>query len=79
MEDQAMQREMQRFTDRFQPLFAEKGLENIKFFVHDADGCSLSQFMTEAVAIQDTIVAGETSVIDNVDAGCRKKRFDEAF
>ncbi len=74
-----MQRELQRFTDRFQPLFAEKGLENIKFFVHDADGCSLQTFMAEAVAIQDTIAAGETFPIENVDEGCRKKRFDEAF
>lgn len=74
-----MQHELQRFTDRFQPLFAEKGLENIKFFVHDADSCSLSIFMDEAVAIQDTIGAGETFVIKNVDEGCRKKRFDEAF
>lgn len=74
-----MQSEMQRFSDRFQALFANEGLENIKFFVRDADGCSLQTFMTEANSVQAAIAAGEVARIENVDAGCRKKRFDESF
>lgn len=74
-----MQSEMQRFTDRFQALFANDGLANVKFFVHDAGGCSLQTFLSEANAIQDTIAAGEVARVANVDEGCRKKRFDESF
>ena len=69
----------QRFDDRFAPLFADKGLVNIKFFVHDAENCSLSTFMKEASDIQDTIAAGEVELVGNVDEGCRKRRFDEPF
>lgn len=74
-----MHSEMQRFTNRFQSLFADKGLTNVKFFVRDAESCSLETFMKEANGIQDTIAAGEVEVVGNVDEGCRKKRFNEPF
>lgn len=74
-----MHGEMQRFTDRFQSLFANKGLVNIKFFVRDAESCSFESFLREANGIQDTIAAGEVAMVANVDEGCRTKRFDEPF
>ena len=74
-----MQQNAERFANRFAPLFENEGLVNVKFFMMNKAGVSLSEFLEEAAAIQDTIAAGEFEVVDSIDAGILQKRFDAAF
>ena len=74
-----MQQNAERFANRFAPLFEKEGLENVKFFMMNKAGVSLSDFLEEAAAIQDTIAAGEFTVVDRIDTGTVQKRFDAAF
>jgi len=74
-----MQQNAERFENRFATLFEKEGLVNVKFFVKNKAGVSLSDFLEEATAIQDTIAAGEFSVVESIDKDFPKKRFDAAF
>ena len=74
-----MQQHAERFANRFSPLFAQEGLTNIKFFLKNRAGVSQSDFLAEAVSIQDTIAAGDFLVVESVDGGTQRKRFDAPF
>jgi len=74
-----MQSNSERFTNRFQTLFAEGGLTNIKFFVRNHRDISLNDFFEEAADIQSTIAAGDFKVITSIDGDAPQKRFDAAF
>lgn len=74
-----MQQNAERFANRFKPLFDNEGLVNIKFFMLNKGGVSLPDFLGEAAAIQDTIAAGDFSVVESIDSDLPRKRFDAAF
>lgn len=74
-----MQQNAERFSNRFSPLFEKEGLVNLKFFMLNKAGVSLSEFLEEATAIQDTIAAGQCEVIESIDGETPRKRFDLAF
>lgn len=69
----------ERFNTRFASLFEQEGLMNVKFFVLNKNGVSLPDFLEEAAGIQDTIAAGDFSVVESVDGDFAQKRFDAAF
>lgn len=74
-----MQQNAERFTNRFKPLFEKEGLVNVKFFMKNTDDVSLSEFLEEAAAIQDTIAADRFKVVTSIDGDVERKRFDAAF
>lgn len=74
-----MQQNAERFANRFAPLFETEGLVNVKFFMKNKAGVSLSEFLDEAAAIQDTIAADEFEVVTSIDGDTARKAFDAAF
>ena len=74
-----MQQNAERFAERFAPLFEKEGLVNVKFFMKEKSGVSLSDFLEEAAAIQDTIAADKFDVIKSIDGDTAQKRFDASF
>lgn len=74
-----MQQNAERFANRFAPLFEKEGLVNVKFFMKKKSGVSLSEFLEEAAAIQDTIAADQFTVITSIDGETARKPFDAAF
>lgn len=74
-----MQQNAERFANRFTPLFEREGLVNVKFFMKEKSGVSLSDFLEEAAAIQDTIAADKFDVIESIDGDTARKRFDASF
>lgn len=74
-----MQQNAERFTNRFAPLFEKEGLVNVKFFMKNKAGVSLSDFLEEAAAIQDTIAADQFTVVSSIDGDMARKPFDAAF
>ncbi len=74
-----MQNEDKRFTDRFNALFRDDGITNMKFFVRNSGAMRLSDFITEVSKIQDTIAAGDVVQVHSVDEDCEQRRFDASF
>lgn len=74
-----MQQNAERFANRFAPLFEKEGLVNVKFFMKKKAGVSLSEFLEEAAAIQDTIAADQFTVVQSIDGETARKPFDAAF
>lgn len=75
-----MQQNAERFANRFAPLFEKEGLVNVKFFMKKKKaGVSLSEFLEEAAAIQDTIAADQFTVVQSIDGETVRKPFDAAF
>ena len=74
-----MQQNAERFANRFAPLFETEGLVNVKFFMKKNAGVSLSDFLEEAAAIQDTIAADQFRVVESIDGDMARKPFDAAF
>lgn len=71
--------ETQRFHDRFQTLFANEGLENIKFFVRGGENASFDVLIEDVNRIDATIQADQFEVVNVIDTGLEQRRFDEAF
>lgn len=74
-----MKEEMDRLLARFDNQFAKGGLANIKFFIRKGENFSLADFVVELNKIQDTISAGETETVDQIDQDFEQRRFDEPF
>jgi hypothetical protein len=74
-----MQSQSDRFSTRFTTLFEQEGLLNVKFFMKNKKGVSLPEFLDEAATIQDTIAAGDFSVVESIDGEVAQKQFSEAF
>jgi hypothetical protein len=74
-----MQSQTERFTNRFDTLFAQDGLTNVKFFIKDKAGLTLSSFLEEACEIQSAIAAGDCRVVETIDADITQKHFMDAF
>lgn len=71
--------ETQRFHDRFQTLFANEGLENVKFFVRGGEDASFDQLIEDVNRINATIAAGEFELVHEIDSEVETRRFDEPF
>jgi len=75
-----MREEVKRFERRFESLFKEHGLLNIKFFLSRKQGSiTLADFIAECNKIQDTITAGDYKAIGYVDKDMAQKKFDAPF
>ncbi len=71
--------ELDRLKVRFDGLFNEDGLTNIKFFIDRRPEITGAEFASELNKIQDTIAAGGISPIESIDKDAKTRRFDEAF
>lgn len=71
--------ELQRLRSRFDKLFSEEGLTNIKFFVDTHADITRADFIAELNKIQDTISAGDFVSVETVDTNAETRRFDESF
>ena len=73
-----MQIEAKRLEERVQPLF-DNGMKDIKFFVPNADACSLPELLAEASTIQQHLDEGRFRVVDAVDGDTPTTPFDAPF
>lgn len=71
--------ELDRLKSRFDGLFNDEGLTNIKFFVDRRPDMSQSDFVSELNSIQDTISAGDIEKLDTVDIDAKTRKFNEPF
>jgi len=71
--------EIERLKARFDNLFNEEGLTNVKFFVRKGEGMTNKDFVRELNAIQDTISEGEFEVVEAIDSNAKSRKFDEAY
>jgi len=71
--------ELQRLRSRFDQLFSEDGLTNIKFFIDRRKKATRADFVAELNKIQDTISAGDFEVVENIDLNRKTRRFNESF
>ena len=74
-----MSMEVDRLKIRFDDLFANEGLTNIKFFIKPDQGMTKSDFISDLNAIQDTISAGDFELFEDVDGDAKTRRFDDSF
>lgn len=71
--------ELDRLKTRFDVLFNEEGLTNIKFFIDRRPEMSQSDFVAELNKIQETISADAFNAIESVDDDNKKRDFNDAF
>ncbi|WP_192180298.1 hypothetical protein [Mesorhizobium amorphae] len=71
--------EIDRIKTRFDNLFANEGLTNIKFFVRPTKGMTNLDFLAELNTIQDTIAAQDFKRVEDIDQNAETRRFDEPF
>ncbi|WP_323013734.1 hypothetical protein [Devosia sp.] len=74
-----MSAEVERLRNRFDGLFAEEGLTNIKFFVRKGDSMTAKDFVRELNAIQDVISEGDFEIVDSIDSAAKVRRFDDPY
>lgn len=66
-----------RLTARLNGLFETEGLDNIKLFVRGQP--TNEQIWADVNKMQDTVAAGGFSLVDSIDKGLKKRKFDEPF
>lgn len=74
-----MSAELDRLKNRFDGLFNEEGLTNIKFFIDRRPEMTQEDFITELNTIQDTIAAGDFKILENLDLEVQTRKFNESF
>lgn len=71
--------EVQRLKKRFDNLFNDEGLTNVKFFVRKSEGMTTKDFVRELNTIQDTISEGDFEVVETIDSDAKVRKFDEPY
>ena len=64
---------------RFDKLFNDEGLTNVKFFVRKSQTTSESKISVEICALQDAIAAGKFAVVKTIDGTRQKVRHDAPY
>lgn len=75
----AMSAELERLKTRFNNLFNEEGLTNIKFFIDRRSEMTQENFVVELNKIQDTIAAGDYEILEKLDDGSNTRKFNHPF
>lgn len=71
--------ELDDMKTRFDTLFSQEGLTNIKFFIKNRHDMTKSDFVAEVKQFQDAVDAGALNLLESVDKDVKTRKFDEPF
>lgn len=74
-----MSKEANELKTRFDNLFEQEGLTNVKFFVRNDEDMTLKDFLLEVNQIQETIDKGGFEVVESLDSDVESRKFDDAY
>ncbi len=79
LEGKGKMSELNRLKSRFDRLFSDEGLTNVKFFIKDRQDMSKDKFVSEVVKFQDAVDAGALNLLESVDKDIKTRKFNEPF
>jgi hypothetical protein len=74
-----MANEVDVLKARFDNLFENEGLTNVKFFVRNDENMTMKDFLLEVNQIQETIENGDFEVVEALDSDIESRKFNDAY